>query len=305
MSDSFVSLMYHNVCPTGWGTDAAYARLSPSITHYFLDDRTFAAHLGALCERADCLSYAEMAAFFDEPPSCTAVSAAGNPRLQLTFDDGWRDCVEFGGPLLEARGWQALLFVTTDFIGRPQFVTRDDLQHLPPHVFQIGSHTRTHRFLNELTSAEIRLELSESKAVLEDMTGRAVDAVSIPNGAVDRRVQAIAAEAGYRFVFTSNVHRNTPQTGPNDVGRLAVRRTTTLAQLTRVAEGRFGGEWLRRGLLGVPRTLLGPCAYRALRRRLLGGRDGGDEMVRLLQVPRIDVRPDGPRSHPGHESSEV
>jgi peptidoglycan/xylan/chitin deacetylase (PgdA/CDA1 family) len=298
MTDSFLSLMYHNVCPAGWDSRPESARLSPSITRYFTDDRMFAEHLRTLGRHAACLTHSDLALFFSDArdlagsavrraagpaPPGEASPAMRVPRVQITFDDGWRDSVELGGPLLEAHGWQALLFVTTDFLGHPQFVTRTHLQGLPPHVFRVGSHAQTHRFLNELPHDQVRCELATSKAVLENVTGREVDAVSVPNGAVDERVRQIAADVGYRFVFTSDVHVNTRPTGRLNIGRFAVRRTTTADEIARVVGAGFAAETLRRRLLAIPKRLLGPRAYRRLRGLLLGANPDHCDMAEILE----------------------
>ncbi len=300
MTDSFLSLMYHNICPAGWNSRPDSARLSPSITRYFTDDLRFAEHLRTLGHCAACLTHSDLAAFYSDArdPASALGRASGPrpaaaptpvPRVQVTFDDGWRDSVELGGPLLEAHGWQALLFVTTDFLGHPQFVTRSHLVGLPPHVFRVGSHAQTHRFLNELPDDHVRCELATSKAVLENIIGREVDALSIPNGAVDERVRQIAVEVGYRFVFTSNAHANTPQTGRLNIGRFAIRRTTTADEIARAGRTGFAAESLRRRLLEVPKRLLGPRAYRRLRALLLRANPDHCDMAEFLEDTHREV----------------
>lgn len=266
MSDSFVSLMYHNLLP-GNGAGSDLAALSPSITGYFVGEAAFAEHLRVLAGQADVMSHADVRAFYAGGAS---TPQAGHGRVHLTFDDGWKQCVELGGPLLEARGWQATLFVTTGLIGRPHFVSEADLRSVSARSFHVGSHARTHCFLNELPEEAIREELRSSKSRLEDILGTAVDSVSIPNGAVDRRVRQIAAEVGYRLLFTSEARGNSVRHGPRAIGRIAIRRTTSAADVAAFAQGRFGPERWRQQLLSLPKRMLGPRPYRALRRRLLG-----------------------------------
>jgi peptidoglycan/xylan/chitin deacetylase (PgdA/CDA1 family) len=188
----------------------------------------------------------------------------------LTFDDGWRDAVEVGGPILQSERCQAMLFVTTDFVGQRHFLSRHDLKRLPRGLFRIGSHARTHRMLSRLSETEIRGELRDSKHFLEEVAGHAIDALSIPNGAVDERVERIASEAGYRFLFTSQVHVNTPKTGPMHIGRVAIKQNTSIRTFQRYARGQLALEQVRRWLLSAPKSLLGLARYEKMRRRLLG-----------------------------------
>jgi peptidoglycan/xylan/chitin deacetylase (PgdA/CDA1 family) len=258
--------MYHDLLPAN-GAGSDQAALSPSITSYFVSESALAQHLDVLATEADVLNHDDVLRFYDA--NTNAISSA-RPQVHLTFDDGWKRCVELGGPLLAARGWQATLFVTTELIGRPQFVTQHDLRCVAGRSFQIGSHSRTHCFLNELPEASVHEELRTSKLQLEDILGLAVDSVSIPNGAVDGRVRRIAAEVGYRLIYTSATRANSRRHGPLDIGRIAVRNTTTAADVASYARGQFGRERLRQQLLSLPKRLLGPRNYRALRRTLLG-----------------------------------
>lgn len=278
MSDSFICLMYHNLLPCGGAGRDADA-LSPSITSYFVDERAFVAQLQMLAESVDVMSHDDVARFYEGQPAETTSS---RPRVHLTFDDGWKGCVELGAPLLESRGWQATLFVTTELIGRPQFVSESDLRAVAGKAFHIGSHARTHCFLNELADPAIQEELKSSKQRLEDILGRPVDSVSIPNGAVDDRVRDIAAQLGYRLVFTSSAHANSRATCPLNVGRIAVRSSTTSAQVAAFARGQFGRERLRQGVLSLPKRVLGPKNYRTLRRTLLGEGRRQSEMHDLM-----------------------
>lgn len=275
MSGSFVSLMYHNLVPTGRG--GGCAALSPSIRSYFLDERVFAAQLQVLARSTRVLSCDDVRRFYASPDA----SAASLPSVHLTFDDGWKDCVELGGPLLAEHGWQANLFVTTDLIGKPQFVTTADLQRIDVRTFHVGSHSHTHCFLNELPDDRIRNELQSSKLRLEDILGRPVDTLSIPNGAIDNRVRRIALEVGYGLIFTSSTHRNTRRSGPDNIGRVAIRSTTTADDVAAFAQGRFLHERCRQRLLSLPKQLLGAAGYRTLRRTLLGERPGEQDMAEL------------------------
>lgn len=283
MSESFVSLMYHNVVSNDdVATRADDSQLSPSITGYFVTADRFARQLDALLNVADVLTFRDLQQFYASPR--TSKSGASRRRVQLTFDDGWRGSVDFAGPLLAERGLQALLFVTTGLIGRPHFLTAMELARLPRETFHIGSHTVTHPFLNELDGAAITDELQRSKSELEDIVGDEVDSLSIPNGAADDRVIRIAADCGYRYVCVSSVHRNTAEQGPLSIGRVAIRAGTSVEQVARYASGHLSRERLRGAVLSLPKRVLGPARYRQLRGILLGEAPATREMCDLLNL---------------------
>jgi peptidoglycan/xylan/chitin deacetylase (PgdA/CDA1 family) len=263
MSDFFISLLYHNVCPATWRTrpDGPLCDLVASITNCFVDEPVFADQIRALTRTAPCLRPDDMRRFY--AGAGLPASPRGVAPVQITFDDGWRGSVDYGGPILAELNWQALLFVTTSLIGKPLLLSRSELHRLSPETFLVGSHCRTHRHLYELPTTEIRDELQASKAELESIVGYEVDCVSIPHGAVDERVRTIASDVGYRYVFSSAVHRNTRQHGPLSIGRVTIRQTA--AAIERYASGDLGVEQIRSGVRQIPRQILGRRAYRRMR----------------------------------------
>jgi peptidoglycan/xylan/chitin deacetylase (PgdA/CDA1 family) len=254
--------MYHNVVR---GADD-YGDVSPSATCYFVTESEFNRQLGAVTKSGGSfMNWTALQSFF-----AGSTEASGAYPVLLTFDDGWRDGVEIGGPVLKRHDVQALLFVTTDFLGRPHFPSRGELSRLDGDTFRVGSHARTHRMLSLLDEPEIRAELADSKKLLEDLVGYEIDSLSIPSGAVDHRVRRIAAECGYRFVFDSEVRVNGRGDSRLAIGRVAVMRNTTLPAFCRYVRQRIARERLRRAVLSAPKRLLGLRGYERLRRRLLG-----------------------------------
>ncbi|TMQ33973.1 MAG: polysaccharide deacetylase family protein [Planctomycetota bacterium] len=270
--ETFVCLMYHNVPATA----ASYAELSPSITSYFVERELFARQMQMLRELGvTCWGPRALADFYAERgPGVRGQGSEINcpdPRpVVLTFDDGWRESVDTAGPILESHGYDAMLFITTDLIGRPHFLARSQMDRLPRHVFRIGSHGRSHRLLSQLPAHDIHEELAGSKAYLEDALGCPVDALSVPGGVYDDRVQHIAAEVGYRFLFTSRVQANARGQDARAIGRIAIRQSTSPDAFRRIVLQQLGRERLRQWFIQAPKRLLGDARYQRLRSRLLG-----------------------------------
>jgi len=265
--DSFVALMYHNLVSAG----RTYPDLSPSVTSYFVSSDAFSAHLQTVRAAGGVMLPVNLLhAFYQSDFPHGGECRSDEFGVVLTFDDGWADCVDAGGPALEQHGFQAILFVTTDLLGKPHFLARNDLSRLRKEVFYVGSHARSHRMLSLLGDDEIRAELLESKHLLEDGCGYEIDLVSIPSGAVDARVRRIAREVGYRFLFDSEVHVNKRGSSPFAIGRIAVMHDTPRQTIGRYVQQRIIRERVRRGVLQVPKRMLGLRNYEKLRRRMLG-----------------------------------
>jgi peptidoglycan/xylan/chitin deacetylase (PgdA/CDA1 family) len=132
----------------------------------------------------------------------------------LTFDDGYASLAEHAYPVLEGLGFTATTFVITDFIGRDNTwdvrYTWRRLGHLDwPGIerwrargFEFASHGATHRRLTWADDGVAATELGRSRETLMARLGAdAGRAVAYPFGAVDARVQRLAAQAGYELGF--------------------------------------------------------------------------------------------------------
>ena len=118
----------------------------------------------------------------------------------------------------------------------------DEMQR---HGVTFASHSLTHADLTSLPNSELRREVRDSKAKLEDLLGVTVEWFAYPYGAADRRVRAAVAEAGYKAAVTTNAGFNQWQ-DPLALNRLEVDERDWLIDFAlKVATGRS----YRRGIL--------------------------------------------------------
>jgi hypothetical protein len=106
--------------------------------------------------------------------------------------------------------------------------------------------------------------------------------MSVPNGSMDRRVKQAAHEAGYAFLFTSDAMVNDNAAVTGEVGRVAVRRDTTVDAIQKWCRGELSAAGWRRRALELPKRWLGPQRYRQLRSWALGETSVDDEMSDLV-----------------------
>jgi peptidoglycan/xylan/chitin deacetylase (PgdA/CDA1 family) len=150
----------------------------------------------------------------------------------ITVDDGYTDGVHaiLHGLVTRTRHWPAAFFVITGRIGRGQFLSWPDLHLLESAGMDIGSHTVFHTPLALLTPAQLRFELTRSRATLEAGLGHPVYWFAYPYGSVDAGAQAAVERAGYLLSYTT-----VPGTWLSILQRVALKRinvpgTETLAQ---------------------------------------------------------------------------
>jgi len=141
--------------------------------------------------------------------------------LVVTFDDAFSS-VDLAYPILTSMALPATVFVATAFAdsneplqwpgidvwndsahaGELRGLSWQRLRQLADRGWEIGSHTRTHPRLTQLTDAELVTELRESRDACERALGRPCRSLAYPYGDFDSRVATAAAEAGYAAAAT-------------------------------------------------------------------------------------------------------
>lgn len=177
----------------------------------------------------------------------------------LTFDDGHKSSIDLAVEMQrhEVRG---TFFLTLNYCReREDFLHEDDIRALADEGFDFGTHGVTHRALAHLPPDEMRAELRDSKAWLEDTLSRAVTTMSLPAGQGSPAVLDAAYSLGYRLVGNSRETMNTTLTPPCAVNRFVVLANYDATQVRALARGSLAYIWKRRvraAALWLPKRLL-------------------------------------------------
>ena len=182
------SLMYHDVVPAGEFATSGISGADADI--YKLDRVAFIQHLDAVAQ-------------VGKVRSCLENWQTGPPPVFLTFDDGG-GCSPWIADELSKRGWCGHFFITTDWIGKPGFVTAADLRAMRAGGHVIGSHSASHPLrILALPIEQIDREWNSSVKVLSDILGEPVTTGSVPGGFYSRQVGESAVRAGVKMLFIS------------------------------------------------------------------------------------------------------
>jgi peptidoglycan/xylan/chitin deacetylase (PgdA/CDA1 family) len=192
------------------------------------------------------------------------------PGVCFTFDDGCASDLRVAAPLLRSAGLNATFYVTVDHLGRRGYLTEAGLRELSDLGFEIGSHSMTHRHLNDLGGVELEREIAGSKGRLEEIIARRVSHFSCPGGRMNTLVAEMAARAGYESVATSRIGMNNDESDRFALKRFAIRRGTTTRSFERLCCGK--GQLLKKSedsILSTGKRLLGNQRYDRLRSSIL------------------------------------
>lgn len=191
-------------------------------------------------------------------------------RVVITFDDGCETDLLVAAPILIDRGFGATFYVTTKWIGRRGFLSKQQLRDLAGAGLEIGCHGASHRFLTTLSASDLAAETTEARSELEEILGRAVKHFSCPGGRYNVRVTGAVREAGFESMATSRIGINVASRDRHALARIPIMRDTSAAEFSRFCHG--NGLVLRRlgfAFLDSAKGVLGNSSYERLRALVL------------------------------------
>lgn len=189
VSDKYVVpvMMYHHVGYTD----------KPRMN--YVTPEHFAKHLAYLYEHGyHVISFSELAESIREKKTFPRNSVV------IAFDDGYEDNFVNAFPVLKKYHFPAIVFIVTDVVGKPGFLTWEQMKEMEKDNISFGSHTRLHTYLPSLDKAEQRNQIQVSKEILEQQLGHPIDYFAYPSGGFNESILSILKEAGYKGACTTN-----------------------------------------------------------------------------------------------------
>ncbi len=254
-----ISLMYHDVIDRGLTGESGFP--GPGAALYKITRDDFRRHLNAIKEAG------VISSTTDRRDEWTGT------QLLFTFDDGGVTFYDPIAPMLEEYGWRGHFFISTDYIGKREFLSAEQIRELRRRGHVIGSHSCSHPTRMSACSPEqLRREWRDSVDMLQSIMGEAVTTASVPGGYYSGLVGRTASEASIRVLFNSEPNTRAQAIGDIIVlGRYAVQVGMTEKECAAIASGSFWPAFRQKSLWTLKKAAkaVGGPAYLRIQKQLL------------------------------------
>ncbi|MGB8191294.1 MAG: polysaccharide deacetylase family protein [Chitinophagaceae bacterium] len=154
--------------------------------------------------------------------------------VMITFDDTIEEHYTVAAPELEKYGFKGVFFLMTVSIGRPGYMSREQVKELSDRGHVIASHTYDHHNVRNYTEADWDAQMLKPKQKLESIIGKPVEYFAYPFGEWKREAIPELEKRNYKAAFQLAGKRDS--TGP----LYTIRRMIVPAW-----DGRTMSKWMK------------------------------------------------------------
>ena len=123
-------------------------------------------------------------------------------QIMVCFDDGWAGIYEAKDFFIEERVYPTI-FIAVSLIGKPGYLTLEQILELQSIGFHFEGHSWSHRDLTTYDSQGLKHELLDSREELSKLLGKEVTAICYPQGRFSDNVYNACLLAGYKSQYSS------------------------------------------------------------------------------------------------------
>lgn len=171
--------------------------------------------------------------------------------VMITYDDTDEEQFRIAKPEMDKYGFKGVYFIMTISIGRPRYMTKEQIKQLADEGHVIGSHTWDHhrvdryKFENEIEERGVKKvvndwdqQLAKTKTKLEEITGKPVEYFAYPFGIWSKDGIPEIQKRGYKMAFQLSTPRDSSQP-LYTVRRMIVAPTWSAQGMLRVMKSTF------------------------------------------------------------------
>jgi peptidoglycan/xylan/chitin deacetylase (PgdA/CDA1 family) len=121
--------------------------------------------------------------------------------VMLTFDDADLDQYTVAYPEMKKYGFKGVFFIMTVALGKPRYMSKDQLKELSDQGHILGSHTWDHKNVKKYEAADWPIQIDKPSKLLESISGKPVEYFAYPFGLWNPEAIPFLKERGFKAAF--------------------------------------------------------------------------------------------------------
>lgn len=158
--------------------------------------------------------------------------------VMLTFDDTRLEQYALALPELNKYGFKGVYFIMTVSLGRPGYMTGEQVKQLSDEGNTIGSHTWDHHNVKKYMGDDWMTQIEKPSRQLEKITGKPIGYFAYPFGLWNKEAIKQLKQHGFKSVFQLSEKRD-PDDPLFSVRRIIVPGNWTAATMQRAMRNSF------------------------------------------------------------------
>lgn len=128
--------------------------------------------------------------------------------VMITFDDTRLDQFTAALPELNKYGFKGVFFIMTVSLGKPGYMSREQVKQLSDEGHTIGSHTYDHQNVKKYIDKDWEEQIAKPSKQLQAITGKPVEYFAYPFGLWNKEAIPHLKEHGFKSVFQLSTDRD-------------------------------------------------------------------------------------------------
>lgn len=131
--------------------------------------------------------------------------------IVLSFDDTDEEQFTIAAPEMKKNGFKGVFFIMTVSMGKPNYMTKEQIKELSDQGNAVESHTWDHHMVTKYKGNDWNIQFVKPRKTIEDITGKPANYFAYPYGLWNEAAFPELKKAGFKMAFSLSTHRDSIQ----------------------------------------------------------------------------------------------